>query len=47
MNEYRPQSLQFAVWILQCSREQLHSWILQARVSQVQLSQMGGVRGEG
>ena len=38
-----PQNLQFTVWIPHKGTQQLHSWILQLVVVQVQLSQMGGV----
>ena len=38
-----PESFQCTVWTLQSSRQQLDSWILQVVVTQVKLSQMGGV----
>lgn len=40
---YWPQSLQSTVWTLLQITQQLHVWILQVVVTQVQLSQMGGV----
>ena len=40
---YWPHSLQATVWTLHKFRQQLHSWILQLVVTQVELSQMGGV----
>ena len=39
-----PQSLQSTVLNLQKITQQLHSWILQLVVTQLKLSQMGGVR---
>ena len=39
-NKYTPKCLQFTLWIPQFIREQLHSWILQVVVTQVQLSQV-------
>ena len=38
-----PESVQSPAWILQSSRQLLHSWVSWMIVAQVQLSQMGGV----
>lgn len=38
-----PENFQPAVWTLQSSTELLHSWILQLTMTQVQLSEVGGV----
>ena len=38
-----PESVQSPAWILQSSRQPLHSWVSWMIVAQVQLSQMGGV----
>lgn len=39
-----PQSLHFTLWSLQIIIQQLHSWISQLVVTQVQLSEVGGVK---
>ena len=38
-----PESVQAQVWILQLSRQQLHSWVFWMIIGQVQLSKMGGI----
>jgi len=44
IGQTKPQYVELTVWTLQSRTEQLHSWILQVIVPQVQLSQ-GGVWG--
>ena len=42
-NPFWPESFKFTVWTLQSWWQQLHSWILQVIVTQVQLSQTRGL----